>query len=152
MGIRRTLDLEHRIRFDPDGRSMLFARRSAKALTPGSMVAVETAASVSNPTRSIIIGYIVAIRRKGGMGSNFVVRTTVMGTGVEVMFPVYSPLVTKIEVLQRSEEFQRSKLYYLKSAEPRSLASETFKRMDQRVEEFKKRYILADRSKINMVK
>lgn len=152
MGILRTLDLEHRIRFDTDGRSLLFARRHPGAIRAGSMVAVETAASVSQPNRSIIIGYIVAIRRKGGMGSNFVVRTTIMGVGVEMMFPVYSPLVTKITVLQRSNDFQRSKLHYLKSAKAGSLASEMFKKMDQRVEDAKKKFILSDRTMINLVK
>ncbi|KAI9029268.1 translation protein SH3-like domain-containing protein [Hyaloraphidium curvatum] len=152
MGLLRTLDLEHRIRYDPDGRSVLFARKHPARLRAGAFVAVETAASVTQPTRSIVVGYIVAIRRRGGMGSNFVVRTTVLGTGVEIMFPIYSPLVTKIELLQPSEGFRRGKLHYLKDAAPRSLLGDMFKKMDQRVEEMKKKVVLADRSKMQLVK
>lgn len=116
------------------------------------MLAVEVAQSVSEPARSIIIGYLIAVRRTGGMGSTFAIRTTVSGLGIEMVFPIYSPLVTKIEFLQRSNEFKRSKLRYLKNGEKGSLALEMSRKMDARVEEWKKRYILADRTRISLVK
>jgi large subunit ribosomal protein L19 len=57
----------------------------------------------------------LVIRRRGsGAGETFTVRKIASGVGVERIFPVQSPLVTKIEIKSRGY-VRRSRLYYLRN-------------------------------------
>jgi large subunit ribosomal protein L19 len=56
----------------------------------------------------------VCIRRRGGsMAESFTVRKVSNGVGVERVFPVQSPMVTKLEIKARGF-VRRSRLYYLR--------------------------------------
>lgn len=56
----------------------------------------------------------IVIRKKGrGINENFTVRKISYGIGVEKIFPVHSPTIEKIEVIQKGK-VRRSKLYYLR--------------------------------------
>lgn len=57
-------------------------------------------------------GVVIRIRR-GGVNSNFTVRRISHGIGVERIFPYYSPLVDKVDVV-RVGRVRRAKLYYLR--------------------------------------
>jgi large subunit ribosomal protein L19 len=57
----------------------------------------------------------VVIARKGsGARETFMVRKISFGVGVEKIFPVYSPSISKIEVIKQGS-VKRAKLYYLRS-------------------------------------
>lgn len=56
----------------------------------------------------------ICIGRKGaGLGETFTVRKLSSGVGVERVFPVQSPIVSKIQVVRRGKA-ARAKLYYLR--------------------------------------
>ena len=56
----------------------------------------------------------VCIRRRGrGASATFTVRKVSYGVGVERIFPVQSPAVTKVEIKSRGH-VRRSRLYYLR--------------------------------------
>jgi large subunit ribosomal protein L19 len=56
----------------------------------------------------------LVIRRRGaGAGETFTVRKIASGVGVERIFPVQSPLVTKVDIKSRGF-VRRSRLYYLR--------------------------------------
>ncbi len=55
----------------------------------------------------------VISRRGGGISGSFTVRKVSAGVGVERVFPVHSPNITKIQVLKKGK-VRRSKLYYLR--------------------------------------
>lgn len=60
----------------------------------------------------IFQGVVIALRR-GSLRSTFTVRKVTDGIGVERIFPMHSPSLAKIEVVQHGRT-RRSKLYYLR--------------------------------------
>ena len=58
-------------------------------------------------------GSVIA-RDGGGSSQTFTVRRISYGEGVERVFPLHSPYVTKVEV-ERSGVIRRAKLYYLRN-------------------------------------
>ena len=56
---------------------------------------------------------IVIARSGGGIQETFTVRLISYGEGLERVFPLHSPLISRIEVVQRGD-VRRAKLYYLR--------------------------------------
>ena len=56
---------------------------------------------------------VVIRKRKGGVGATFTVRKVSYGIGVERIFPVHSPRIEKIEIVNRGR-VRRARLYYLR--------------------------------------
>ena len=69
--------------------------------------------------RGIVLG-----RRNRGMGSTFLVHNIIAGTPYEINFPLHSPLIENIEMIQRSfihngkKRMKRAKLNYLRDYLP----------------------------------
>ena len=57
-------------------------------------------------------GDVIAMRG-GGINRSFTVRKISSGIGVEKIFPLHSPNITKIQVIRRGD-VKRAKLYYLR--------------------------------------
>ena len=70
-------------------------------------------------------------RSNRSLNSTFTVRKISNGEGVERVFPVYSPLIDKLEVIRRGD-VRRSKLYYIRTLSGKK-ARITEKRMDNRL-------------------
>ncbi|MCR4334446.1 MAG: 50S ribosomal protein L19 [Patescibacteria group bacterium] len=58
-------------------------------------------------------GLVLARKHGSESGATFIVRRVIDGVGVERIFPLYSPMIDKIEILRRSK-VRRSKLYYIR--------------------------------------
>ena len=58
-------------------------------------------------------GIVLARKHGTEMGATFTVRKIASGVGVERIFPLYSPMIDKIEITKRSRA-RRSKLYYIR--------------------------------------
>jgi large subunit ribosomal protein L19 len=58
-------------------------------------------------------GICIAIKAKNSMNGHFKVRKISNGIGVERVFPYHSPVIAKIEVLNRGKS-RRAKHYYLR--------------------------------------
>lgn len=58
-------------------------------------------------------GIVLARKHGTEMGATFTVRKIASGVGVERIFPLYSPMVDKIEITKKSRA-RRSKLYYIR--------------------------------------
>lgn len=58
-------------------------------------------------------GLILARKHGREAGATFTVRRVASGVGVEKIFPLYSPVIDKIEVVKRSK-VRRAKLYHIR--------------------------------------
>ncbi len=58
-------------------------------------------------------GLVLARKHGNESGATFTVRRVASGVGVEKIFPLYSPLIDKIEIVKRAK-VRRSKLYYIR--------------------------------------
>ena len=59
-------------------------------------------------------GLVLARKHGKEIGSTFTVRKVASGVGVERIFPLFSPMIDKIEVTKKSRA-RRSKLYYVRT-------------------------------------
>jgi large subunit ribosomal protein L19 len=59
-------------------------------------------------------GTVLARKHGGEAGATFTVRRIASGVGVERIFPLFSPMVDKIEITKKSRT-RRSKLYYIRT-------------------------------------
>src|ERR1035437_481249 len=59
-------------------------------------------------------GIVLARKHGGEIGATFTVRKIASGVGVERIFPLYSPMVDKIEITKKSRA-RKSKLYYVRT-------------------------------------
>src|ERR671920_1622390 len=80
---------------------------------PGDTVIVNV--KVKEGERSRIQAYegVCIARKGGGLQETFTVRKISYGEGVERVFPLFSPMVEKVEVVRRGK-VRRAKLYYLR--------------------------------------
>ncbi len=58
-------------------------------------------------------GLILARKHGTEAGATFTVRRVLSGVGVEKIFPLYSPMIDKVEIVKRSR-VRRAKLYYIR--------------------------------------
>lgn len=65
-------------------------------------------------------GLVLAVKHGTEAGSTFTVRKVASGVGVEKVFPLYSPMIDKIEVVRRSK-VRRAKLYYIRDKVSREM-------------------------------
>jgi len=82
-------------------------------LAPGDTVKVSSKVVEGDKERIQVFQGVVIKVQRGGAGANFTVRRVAYGIGIERTFPIYSPLVEKVEVV-RHGKVRRAKLYYLR--------------------------------------
>lgn len=62
---------------------------------------------------------VVIARRGSGLSETFTVRKVTDGVGVERIFPIHSPSIASLEIVQRGK-VRRSKLFYLRERKGKS--------------------------------
>jgi large subunit ribosomal protein L19 len=81
--------------------------------SPGDTVRVHFKVVEGNRERIQIFEGVVISRKGRGINESFTVRRISYGVGVERVFPLHSPKITKIEVVRKGR-VRRAKLYYLR--------------------------------------
>lgn len=83
-------------------------------LAPGDVVKVSIKVVESGKERTQTFQGVVIKVQQGKNSATFTVRRIAYGVGVERTFPLYSPLIEKVEVIRHSK-VRRAKLYYLRA-------------------------------------
>lgn len=104
------MDLVLQIKFSPID---IEARRKLE-IRPGDSVRVTQKIKEGDKTRlQAFEGLVIARKHGTEPGATFTVRKTTGGYGVERIFPLYSPMIEKVEVVRRGRA-RRAKLYYIR--------------------------------------
>lgn len=83
-------------------------------LRAGDTVRVHQKIEEKGKTRLQVFEGLVLARKHGTeAGGTFTVRRVSSGVGVERIFPIYSPMIDKIEIVKRAR-VRRAKLYYIR--------------------------------------
>ena len=95
------------------------AKRSVPEFGPGDTLKVMVKVIEGNNTRNQAYEGLCIARDGSGLNESFTVRKISYGEGVERVFPIYSPVITAIEVVRRGA-VRRAKLYYLRGRRGKS--------------------------------
>ena len=87
--------------------------RDVPEFAPGDTLRVSVRVVEGSRSRLQAFEGVCIARANKGLNSSFTVRKLSYGEGVERVFPLYSPLVEKIERVRRGA-VRRAKLYYLR--------------------------------------
>lgn len=94
-----------------------FTEKYTKAEPPkvsvGDTVRVHLRVKEGNRERIQIFEGTVIAKKHGGINETFTVRRISYGVGVEKVFPLYSPIIEKVETVRKGK-VRRAKLYYLR--------------------------------------
>jgi large subunit ribosomal protein L19 len=90
-----------------------YLRKGLPQFRPGDTVKVHVRVVEGNRERVQVFQGVVIRRAGGGLRETFTVRKISFGVGVERTFPLHSPSIARLEVVQRGH-VRRAKLYYLR--------------------------------------
>ncbi|MBQ7666679.1 MAG: 50S ribosomal protein L19 [Kiritimatiellae bacterium] len=85
----------------------------------GDQVKVYVKIKEGDKTRDQAFGGIVIARKGAGANETFTVRHVAYGVGVEKVFPVHSPYISRI-VVEAHSHVRRAKLYFLRDRKGKS--------------------------------
>tara|TARA_B100002052_G_C15558966_1_gene452578 strand:- start:39 stop:641 length:603 start_codon:yes stop_codon:yes gene_type:complete len=91
----------------------LTAKKRVPAFRPGDTLKVTVRITEGSKSRLQAFEGICIARKNNSVNSNFTVRKISHGEGVERVFPLFSPIVEKIDVIRKGD-VRRAKLYYLR--------------------------------------
>ncbi len=97
------------------------SERKELGIRPGDTVRVHQKIVDKGKTRIQIFEGLVLARKHGDEpGATFTVRKVASGVGVEKIYPLYSPLIDKLEIVKRVK-VRRAKLYYIREKVAREI-------------------------------
>lgn len=70
-------------------------------------------------------GVVIARKHGSEAGASFTVRATLAGEGLEKLFPLHSPSISKVEILSSPKKVSRSKIYYIRDISRKQLRRKT---------------------------
>ena len=106
-------------KFEADYLAELQAKRAVPEFSPGDTLRVHVKVSEGQRERTQAYEGVCIARKNSGVNSSFTVRKISFGEGVERVFPLYAPIVDKVEVVRKGR-VRRAKLYYLRDRRGRS--------------------------------
>lgn len=102
-----------------------YLKKEVPIFRPGDTVRVFAKIKEGEKERLQAFEGVVLRSRGGGLRSTLTVRKMSYGVGVERIFPLHSPVIDRIEVVQRGKA-NRARLYYLRKLTGRKARVEAF--------------------------
>jgi large subunit ribosomal protein L19 len=81
-------------------------------IRPGDVVQLRVEVPENKRRVSVLRGIVIS-RRNAGINTTFRIRRVIAGVGVEMVFPLYSPNIKEIKVVDK-RKVRRAKLFYLR--------------------------------------
>jgi large subunit ribosomal protein L19 len=107
----------------------LMSGSKVPTMRPGDTVKVHVRIKEGDKYRiQVFEGVVISIRNNKAT-SSFTVRKISFGYGVERIFPMFSPIIDKIDVV-RSGKVRRAKLYYLRGRKGKAARLKEGKRLE----------------------
>tara|TARA_B100001769_G_scaffold263428_1_gene246696 strand:- start:118 stop:666 length:549 start_codon:yes stop_codon:yes gene_type:complete len=91
----------------------LTSKKRIPTFRPGDTLKVTVRITEGSKSRLQAYEGVCIARKNNSINSNFTVRKISHGEGVERVFPLFSPIVEKIDVVRKGD-VRRAKLYYLR--------------------------------------
>ena len=88
-------------------------RMDLPAFGPGDTIKVHVKIKEGEKERIQAFQGVVISKRKGSTNATFTVRKVSYGIGVERIFPLHSPSISRVDVITRGR-VRRAKIYYLR--------------------------------------
>lgn len=120
--------------------------RTKLGIRPGDTVRVHQKVVEKGKTRlQVFEGLVLAVKHGTEAGATFTVRATMSGIGVEKIFPLYSPIIDKIEIVRRSK-VRRAKLYFIREKVAREVRRQlrNMRMVNLSTEDYKEEEKIAD--------
>lgn len=96
--------------------------KTLEKIKAGARVKVWEKIKEGDKTRETPFEGIVIARKHGKeAGATMTIRTTLQDVGVEKVYPLHSPNISRIKVLSSPKKVHRSKLYYLRGLSPKRI-------------------------------
>ena len=124
--------------------------RANLGVRPGDTVRVHQKIVEKGKTRlQVFEGLVLAVKPGTEAGATSTVRATLSGIGVEKIFPLYSPVIDKIEIVKRSK-VRRAKLYFIREKVAREVRRQlrNMRLMNVSTDDFKAEEVSADEEAI----
>ena len=100
-------------KFEKQQIERLTSKKRIPAFRPGDTLKVTVKITEGTKSRLQAFEGVCIARKNNSVNSNFTVRKISHGEGVERVFPLFSPIVEKIDVVRKGD-VRRAKLYYLR--------------------------------------
>jgi large subunit ribosomal protein L19 len=97
----------------------MLAKRAVPEFSSGDTLRVHVKVIEGQRERTQAYEGVCIARKNAGVNSSFTVRKISFGEGVERVFPLFGPIIDKIEVVRKGR-VRRAKLYYLRDRRGRS--------------------------------
>ncbi len=106
-------------KLEHDYMTEMLAKRTVPDFSPGDTLRVHVKVSEGQRERTQAYEGVCIARKNAGVNSSFTVRKISFGEGVERVFPLFGPIIDKIEVVRKGR-VRRAKLYYLRDRRGRA--------------------------------
>ncbi len=106
-------------KFEQEYAAELLAKRAVPEFSPGDTLRVHVKVSEGQRERTQAYEGVCIARKNAGVNSSFTVRKISFGEGVERVFPLFAPIIDKVEVVRKGR-VRRAKLYYLRDRRGRA--------------------------------